>query len=162
MPVLRLRGGLVRAGSVLALLFPLPDTVAAQQALAVTNTVPLAFGRFAAGAGGSVIVSPGGVRTASGGVVLLSSGAGSAAQFTLSGEPNRTYAIGLPSAGTIVLTSGTGHSMPVQSFSSNPSGSGQLGPGGSQTIAIGATLGVAASQPVGSYSGSFQVFLNYN
>lgn len=153
---------MLRAASVAALLLPLPHTVAAQQALAVTNTVPLAFGRFAAGAGGSVIVSPGGVRTASGGVVLLSSGAGSAAQFSLTGEPSRSYSISVPSAGTVVLTSASGHSMPVQSFSSNPSGSGQLGPGGSQIVAIGATLSVSASQPVGSYSGSFQVFVNYN
>lgn len=158
---LRLRGFL-RAGSFVAFLTALPHIATAQQALAVTSTVPLAFGRFAAGAGGSVIVSSGGVRTASGGVVLLSSAAGSAAQFTLTGEPNRAYSIDLPSAGSVVLTSASGHTMPVQSFSSNPSGAGQLGPGGSQTITIGATLGVAAAQPVGSYSGSFRVLLNYN
>jgi hypothetical protein len=161
MPAVRL-ASLLRATTAVAFLIALSHTVAAQQALAVTNTAPLAFGRFAAGTGGSVIISSGGVRTASGGVVLLASGAGSAAQFTLTGEPGKIYSIDLPSAGSVVLTSGAGHTMPIQSFSSNPNGSGQLGAGGSQTVTVGATLGVAANQPVGSYSGSFQVLVNYN
>jgi hypothetical protein len=139
-----------------------PCSALAQQALAATNSAALGFGRFAAGAGGSVTISAGGVRTASGGVVLLSLGGGSPAQFSLSGEPNRVYSIGLPAEGSVVLTSSAGQIMPLQSFSSTPSGTGQLSSGGFQTISVGATLGVAPGQPVGSYSGSFQVFLNYN
>ncbi|AEG91846.1 DUF4402 domain-containing protein [Ramlibacter tataouinensis] len=135
---------------------------AAQQALSVTPVAPLAFGRFAAGTGGQVTISAGGVRTASGGVVLLSSAGGSPAQFSLAGEPHAAYSIGLPADGSVVLTNAAGHTMPVQSFFSSPSGSGQLGPGGTQTMSVGASLGVAAGQRVGNYSGSFQVFLNYN
>lgn len=139
-----------------------PWAAMAQQPLVIANSAALGFGRFAAGTGGSVTISTGGVRTAAGGVVLLSSAGGSPARFTLNGEPSAVYSIGLPADGSVVLTSGSGHTMAVQSFSSTPSGAGQLSPGGSQMISVGATLGVAAGQRVGSYSGSFQMILNYN
>lgn len=134
----------------------------AQLALTVSGTVDLTFGSFAAGSGGQVTVSPGGVRTVSGGVVRLSSAGGSAGQITVSGQSSATYSIGLPADGTVVLSNAAGQSMPLKSFVSSPSGSGQIGAGGSQTIFIGATLSVAAGQPIGSYSGSYPVSLNYN
>lgn len=140
----------------------LPCIAGAQQPLAAVNSVPLAFGRFSAGTGGSVTVSAGGVRTASGGVVLLSSGSGSPAQFTVTGEPNAAYSIGLPANDSVALTSSSGHTMAVKSFFSTPNGAGQLSPGGSQVVSVGATLQVGAGQQLGSYSGSMQVFLNYN
>lgn len=134
----------------------------AVQPLAMLTSRELAFGRFAAGSGGNIVVSPGGVRTSSGGVVLLSSGSGSAAQITVSGEPNTTYSIGLPLDGVVALSNATGPNMPVKTFVSTPSGTGLVGNGGSQTINIGATLVVAPGQAVGSYSGTFAVSLNYN
>lgn len=140
----------------------MPCAGLAQQPLAATNSAGLVFGRFAAGTGGSVTVSPGGVRTASGSVVLLSSPGGSPAQFTVTGEPNSVYSIGLPADGSVVLTSSSGDTIPVQSFSTSPNGAGQLSAGGAQTISVGAALKVGAGQRVGSYSGTFQVFLNYN
>lgn len=130
--------------------------------LTIIDAAPLAFGRFAAGAGGSVTISPGGVRTASGGVVLLSAGNGSPAQFTVSGDPGAVVSISLPADGAVVLTSDSGHTMPVRAFSSTPSGAAQLSAGGSRTVSVGATLGVAPGQRVGSYSGHFQLILNYN
>lgn len=161
-PARRLRGCLLLAGHVVSIAMGMPHEAVAQQPLAVTNSAALAFGRLAAGTGGGVTISAGGVRTASGGVVLLSAGTGSPAQFTLTGEPNAVYSIGLPADGSVLLSSSSGHTMPVQSFSSTPNGAGQLSPGGTQMISVGATLGVAAGQRVGNYSGSFQVFLNYN
>lgn len=153
---------LLRSGCIAGMFIGLSQTASAQQALGATNSAPLTFGRFAAGTGGNVTISPGGVRTASGGVALLSSASGSPARITVTGEPGRVYSIDLPADGTVVLTSGSGATMPVRSFSSTPNGAGQLSPGGSQTVSVGATLGVAAGQGVGSYSGSFQVLLNYN
>lgn len=153
---------LTRTVCVAGLWLGVPLVTSAQQALAVTSSAPLTFGRFAASTGGNVTVSPGGVRTRSGGIVLLSSADGAPARFTLTGEPGAVYSIGLPADGSVILTSGSGHTMPVRSFSSTPNGAGQLSPGGSQTVSVGASLGVAAGQGVGSYSGSFQVFLNYN
>lgn len=129
--------------------------------IAIVNTQALAFGSFAAGSGGSVTVSAGGARSAGGGVVLLSAGAGSVASFSVTGDPNLTYAITLPANGVAALSSG-GNSMALTAFTSNPATTGVLSAGGSQTLSVGATLGVSSNQAAGSYSGSFNVIVNYN
>lgn len=131
--------------------------------LLIGSTQPLAFGRFAAGPGGTVTVSPSGVRNSSGGVVLVTTGSGSVAQFTISGDPSAGYSISLPADGTVQLANGAGQGMAVNGFSSSPPTAGQLSPvGGTQTIAVGATLSVGANQPPGSYSTSFSVSVDYN
>ena len=130
-------------------------------AIALGNTQALAFGKFVAGSGGAVIVSAAGVRSASGGVVLVPSDAGAAAQFAVSGDPNLTYAISLPADGVVSLTSGA-NTMALNTFTSSPSPTGTLGAGGSQTLSVGATLSVGGNQASGSYSGAFDVTVNYN
>lgn len=129
--------------------------------IAISNTQTLAFGKFVAGSGGTVMVSPGGVRSASGGVALVPSGGGTAAQFFVSGDPNLTYAISLPADGTVSLASGV-NSMSVNAFTSSPSLAGALGTGGSQTVSVGASLSVGSNQAPGRYSGSFNVTVDYN
>lgn len=129
--------------------------------IAISNTQALAFGKFVAGAGGSVIVSPAGARSASGGVVLVPSSSGSAAQFSVSGDANATYTISLPADGTVSLASGA-NSMAVNTFTSSPSPTGTLSAGGAQTLSVGATLSVGSNQAIGSYSGTFDVTVNYN
>ena len=123
----------------------------------IANTAGLAFGSFAAGAGGTVIVSPAGVRTKTGGVLLVTSTV-HAASFNVTratGSCTQTYTITLPANGTVTLTSGA-NSMAVNNFVSNPSGSGRL-VACSQVLTVGATLTVAAGKPAGNYSGTFNV-----
>lgn len=129
--------------------------------MAISGTQALAFGKFAAGSGGSVTVSPGGGRSASGDVVLVPSDAGTAASFSVTGDASASYAISLPANGMVVLASGA-HTMAVNNFASSPSLTGTLGAGGGQTMRVGATLSVTSSQPPGSYSGAFDVTVNYN
>lgn len=129
--------------------------------ITIVNTQALAFGSFAAGSGGSVTVSAAGVRSAGGGVVLLSAGAGSGASFSVTGDPNLTYAITLPANGVAALSSGA-NSMALTAFTSSPASTGVLSAGGSQTLSVGATLGVGGNQAAGNYSGSFNVIVNYN
>ncbi|MDO8771956.1 MAG: DUF4402 domain-containing protein [Burkholderiaceae bacterium] len=126
-----------------------------------SSTQSLAFGSLVAGSGGNVTVSPASVRSTSGGVVLVPSGAGAAAQFSVTGDPSATYAITLPANGVVLLTSGS-NTMAVNNFTSNPASIGQLSGGGSQTLTVGATLGVGSNQASGSYSGSFNVTVIYN
>jgi hypothetical protein len=128
----------------------------------IATTVPLSFGRIAAGAGGTVTVAPGGARSASGGVVLVSSGSGTAAQFILTGAGSGTFGITLPANGVVLLTGPNGATMPVNYFSSMPAGTGTLSTGGTQTLNVGATLGVGATQQAGDYSGVFSVIVNFN
>jgi hypothetical protein len=129
--------------------------------IALSNTYGLVFGRFVAGSGGTVTVSPAGGRSASGGVVLMPSGPGAAAQFAVSGDTNLTYAISLPGNGIVSLTSGS-NAMAVNSFVSTPALTGQLSIGGSQSLMVGATLSVGSNQAPGTYSGVFDATVNYN
>lgn len=126
----------------------------------ITATQGLSFGSFVAGSGGTIAISPQGTRTAGGDVTLMTVGQssqGSAALFDLTGSPNSTYTISLPSDNVVTLTGSQGGSMAISAFSSTPSGTGQLSSAGTQTIAVGATLAVSNDQIPGSYSGSFNV-----
>ncbi|WP_417545413.1 DUF4402 domain-containing protein [Marinobacter sp.] len=130
--------------------------------IAIQNTRALSFGSFVAGSAGTVTVSTGDVRSASGGVMLIPSSMSTAAQYTVSGDPNATYTIQLPTNDYVKLT-GPGVDMVLNAFTSSPSGAaGQLDAGGSQTLSVGATLSVGSGQIPGDYSGSFTVIVNYN
>lgn len=135
-------------------------------AIAINNTQALAFGKFSASSGSTVTVSTSGARTPGFGVMLLSSGAGAAAQFLVTGDSSRTYSITLPVNGTVSLSLAGSPSMNVINFISSPSTTGTLSVGdgttGSQTLMVGATLNVGNSQPTGIYSGSFSVTVDYN
>lgn len=160
-------GTLLGISSILACAVLAPQDASATHqtpvtAISISNTQTLGFGKFAAGSGGSVTISPSGARSATGGVALLSSSGGAAAQFTVSGDPNFTYAISLPANGTVALTSGGGQTMPLNSFSSSPGPTGQLSVLGKQTISVGATLNVGSNQATGSYSGAFDVMVDYD
>ena len=130
--------------------------------ISISNTEPLAFGKFAAGSGGSVLVNTSGARSATGGVVLLSSSAGAAARFEVAGDANLTYAITLPANGSASLANGSGQNMSLTDFASSPASTGLLNALGRQTLSVGARLNVGASQPTGSYSGSFVIYVDYN
>lgn len=130
----------------------------------ITPTQDLSFGAFAAGAGGTVTISPQSTRTASGDVILMTGGQfsqGSSASFDVAGTPGATYQITLPADNVVSLSGSQGGSMSVSSFTSSPSGQGQLNLLGTQTLYVGATLGVGSNQTPGSYSGSFAVTIVY-
>jgi hypothetical protein len=121
----------------------------------------LAFGAFSSNTGGTVSMSPNGARANTGGVYLLSSDVGSAAQFLATGNNNLVYSITLPNVA--VLSSG-GATMQINNFVSLPAGGRDTGKltGGVQVIKVGATLQVAAGQANGTYSGTFSVSINNN
>ena len=129
--------------------------------IGISNIAGLAFGRFVAGNGGTVTVSPGGMRSAGGGAILVPSDAGAAAQFLVSGDANLTYAISLPVNGLVSLANGA-NTMAVNDFTSSPNLTGLLSAGGTQPLLVGATLSVGNNQATGSYSGMFYVTVNYN
>lgn len=132
--------------------------------IAISSSQSLAFGGFVAGTGGTVAISAAGVRSQGGGVILVPSGTGSAALFSVTGERRVTYSITLPVNGVVSLTSGA-NTMAVNNFTSNPvatsASTGFLSSGGSETLSVGATLSVGGNQPSGIYSGSFDVTVDY-
>ena len=133
-------------------------------AISIAKTVDLNFGNVAVqeSAGGTVMLTPLGVRSVTGGVTLpASAGTVTAASFNISGEGTYTYSITLPSSAH-TITSGA-NSMTVTAFSSLPSGIGTL-TAGAQVLKVGATLNVTAAQPNGTYASEtgFNVTVNYN
>lgn len=132
---------------------------AAQNLNAIGN---LSFGTFVATSAGTVAVAPDGSRAQTGGVFVLNQGGlAAAAQFSVHGKANATYAITLPADNTVAMSDGKGHSMTVKAFTSNLSGLNILSKNGNGQFNIGATLNVAASQARGSYTGTFAVIVNY-
>ncbi|MFT5251424.1 MAG: hypothetical protein ACI87N_000403 [Flavobacteriales bacterium] len=139
-------------------------SIMAQASISIFKNTDMNFGTIAASTAGTVILSASGSRTASGGLMLPSfTGAVSAAQFTVNGDPNYTYTITLPTNYTL-YESGIGPaSMLVNAFTSTPSATGNLS-GGTETILVGATLTVGGSQTAGYYTNGigFEVTVNYN
>lgn len=128
--------------------------------ITLTKTTDLSFGDvFAGPAAGTVVLSPAGARTTTGGLLLGNSSPVSAASLRVHGAAYATYAILLPASATLAGPSGT---LMVSSFSSTPGSSGLLSAAGIQQLNIGGTLDVAANQPDGDYSGTFAVTVTYN
>jgi hypothetical protein len=135
--------------------------------ISLTKNVDMNFGNIAVSAstGGTVILATGGTRSkgGAGGVTLpATSGTVAAANFTVSGNASYTYAITLPSS--VTISDLGGHTMTVNGFNSNPSSTGTMSGGGTQTITVGATLSVSSAQASGTYNNStgVPVTVNYN
>lgn len=124
----------------------------------VFTTNNMSFGRFVAAGGGAISLGADGARSRTGTLILLPSTTG-AAGFYVMGRDNKVTILTLPSNGSVFLSSGANR-MPLNQFVSNlPSGGVlQTGP---QAVNVGATLQVAPNQASGSYSGPFQVIVEY-
>jgi hypothetical protein len=133
--------------------------------ISIVKTADMNFGNIAVSTtGGTVIMSPAGIRSNTGGITMPAvSGTVSAAAFTVAGQANYVYDITLPSS-EVVLTNGA-NTMNSAIFTTDITASqGTLSAGGSQQIKVGATLTVSAGQAPGTYSTStpFNVTVNYN
>lgn len=139
------------------------------QPITIANTGDMDFGNLAVSAtvAGTLELSPLGVRTEGGGVTLPAvTGTVTVATFDVSGTPAYTYAITLPST-DVILENAASNQLTVNTFTSDPSGTGTLDGAGTQTISVGATLNVPAGAPNGAYSTvtagtPFTVTVNYN
>lgn len=134
--------------------------------IAIAKTVDMSFGNVAVGtSAGTVVLAPGGTRTLTGGVTLPgAAGTVAAAAFDVTGEAGYTYAITLPSSAiTLSDTATTPNTMTVGTFTSSPSTTGTL-TAGAETVNVGATLNVGASQVAGTYTNTtdLTVTVNYN
>jgi hypothetical protein len=134
----------------------------AEAAISLTKDADLLFGDLTSGAtAGTVRIAPNGNRSRTGGVTLLASTFGAASFTVATPSGSRNYSIILP--GSATLTSGGGFTMTVNTFRSNPSGSGTTNAGThTQTLNVGATLQVGANQKPGTYMGTFTVTVNQN
>lgn len=131
--------------------------------IAITAGNDLEFGSIASGTQESEVkITTAGVRSLeTGNATLYTSDAGQQGTFNVSGQADHTYSITLPGNGAVTLAS-SGNTMAVKNFVSNPDNTGTLSSSGSQTVNVGATLVVGASQAAGSYTGNYTVTVNYN
>ena len=135
-------------------------------ALTATETSQMNFGRFSPEVnGGQIVLSPSGVRTTQGSVVL-SGGAAQPGVFTITGAPEAAFSIQLPDGPAYLVHHGSNKTMKVDDWTSDPpagTGAGTLN-GGQEIVSIGASLVVSSIEdnPVGMYSGTFSLTFAYN
>lgn len=128
----------------------------------IVATAPMRFGVMARPtAAGTVTVSTAGIITTSGGMVgntaIAQGSAGpQAGRFRVSGEPGRQFFVTLPPATTVTRSGG---SMTITLFTV---GALPGSPVGTLDIAVGGTLAVGAGQPIGTYTGTYQITASYN
>ena len=123
--------------------------------ITVTKTADLAFGKIIAGASsGTVTISPAGSLTC--GAALTCSGTTAAAAFNVSGSSSEVVTIS-PDA-SVTLTSGANSMTAALNASASTL---TLNASGAGSFTVGGVLTVGASQSAGSYSGNFNVTVNY-
>ncbi|WP_321438015.1 DUF4402 domain-containing protein [uncultured Bacteroides sp.] len=119
---------------------------------------------------GSCILSTSNVRTASGGVTVVTTSPSSNSSFGITGKKGATYAITLPATDITITREGGTETMTVGSLTALPASSvsgdkltGVLdATNGTDTFTVGGTLAVGASQAEGIYNGTFSVTVAYN
>lgn len=135
-------------------------------ALTATETSQLNFGKFSPEVqGGQVIVTPDGIRTTNGSVIL-SGGIANSGIFYITGTPDAAFSIQLPVGPAVLTHQNSSKTMVVSNWVSYPqagNGTGIL-VNGQQFVYLGATLNVGSiiDNPVGLYSGAFTLTFAYN
>ena len=138
--------------------------------IAITAPAALSFGRFAHGTGGSVTISNSGVRTSSGVILSSTSSVQTAARFDVTGDGSSTYAITHSGVTVLSDSASTPNTMALAKTSDLTGGNvtsgnvstGTLTAGGTQSIFVGGTLTVGATQVAGTYTGNVIVTVEYN
>lgn len=124
--------------------------------ITVTSSQNLVFGNMLAGTGGTVTVSPLGVRSVTGGVTGLTGVTPLAAHFAVVADTNgaATYAVTY----TKVDLTGAGPALVLSAITPDITPTS----GNAPSIKVGATITVASAQTPGTYTGSLTATATYN
>lgn len=144
--------------------FSVSATATVASTLSITSATALGFGSFVPDTtAATVVIAPqsANFRTRTGNISLLSSGAGAPSTVALSGSPNMSFSVNLPTT-PVTLSGPSSSTMTMTNFTTNlGTAKGTLDGGGLSSFLVGATLNVGASQTAGSYTGSFSVTVSY-
>ena len=130
--------------------------------LANTGSQALDFGVIARGTTDATIVLSADAAPSrnvlTGDAVILTSAPQTAAKFTVGGETGKTYAITIPST-TQTIISGA-NTLNINVFTCSNGATGTIGT--NDIFYVGGTLAVPAAAVAASYTGTFNVTVNYN
>ena len=140
-----------------------PNPANCDGSLVITPTQALQFGSIAAPSAGTVVIDPGSIRTATGGVVLLTGGVVSAASFSMSTTPynctGRNVVI-VSVASPVTLTHTTlGATMTLDTFATSLVAGDAFDP--AVPLTVGSTLHVGTLQTPGVYAGTVNITVTF-
>ena len=144
--------------AVMAALTTGSSTARVVQAMTIDAVNPLAFGDIlTGGSGGTVILDTANGVTGS----LATTGTKTSGSFTLLGAANAVYTVTLDASTTISDGLATTMNVTGINHDSGLLGSRTLSNAGADTLSIGGTLTVLGSEPDGSYSGTYNITVDY-
>ena len=137
--------------------------------ISVAGETPLDFGSIVVtGTAGTVSVDIDGARTSTDNGMIVSTGGVTAGQFKVTGQPDYTYSLNLPTAAFDLTNSADASTMSVDNFVSTLTATNDIGTlssaDGTQIVKVGADLSVGTTQTAGVYTSAdgFQVTVQYN
>jgi hypothetical protein len=113
---------------------------------------------------GSVSLDPLGQRTFANGAIGLAIPTPKAASYTVSGEGGQLISVSIPPTFTMTRSGGS-ETLTVTTLNnvqSSPALSNDLGKGGTYTFSVGGSFPLDSSVPLGLYTGTFAVTVQYN
>jgi hypothetical protein len=140
------------------------------QPLTIADTSDLSFGRVTtSGSSGTVAINESGARTVTGGVTEAG-GTLAKGEFTANGEPNQAVTVTLVGGGTLTVTGTASSATLTGTFDSSKKGAQTLGAAGTGSgaafgklvIPVSASLTIPANATSDSYTGTYQVKVDYN
>lgn len=131
--------------------------------LTIVALDPLSFGQITRPtAAGTVVMSPSGTITTTGGVLASTAITQTAPRgpgtFAVVGEAGRAFSIDLP---TVAILRRGPRNMLLGRFRSNWTPGSVFSPQRTFALSVGATLVVAANQTIGTYTGTYAVTVTY-
>lgn len=127
------------------------------QSINITERRTMLFGKVAtSNTPGTVVISPSGSKTVTGGVIDLGKNHREA-EFRITGPDDALVIVTLPTTATVTGGGGTGT---LSNFTMNVSNPIDLGRRGRANISVGATLSLGTNMPGADYTGSFTIFVD--
>lgn len=133
------------------------------QALTAQENQPLSFGRFSPeSTGGSIIISPDGIRQSRGEVIPTGVGH-SPASFYVTGHLKAQFEVLLPEGPVQIFREGGSEYMTVRDFTASNESQIWVLEDGTHVVNLGATLEVGPIElnPTGMYSGTYSIIFLY-
>ena len=129
--------------------------------MTITPGAALAFGNIFSGVTGNVVITPAGAVTDTN---VVSSGTQTAGTFAITGDAGLIYTITLDASttitdgSTILNVTALNHDSGLLPVDAN---NGQLSGGGTDTLSVGGQFDVTAAATAGSYTGTYNVAVDY-